>query len=431
MNNKFIIIGLCFLPSLLSAHNFNLITVQDLLKKDPNIEYIQCHDKEAFKYTPFPIARFTELQPNKGLFGPTFILKIPNGQVCSVHGWIKVNTMIVQEFIPTYSSLTNQLQNLQNTPFENLKKIKGKVLVLTMSCDICYSHWLYNILGRLALIELYGIEYDWIYAAYDKKYMKETLALWGIDPSKIIQPFGDTAYIQADELIVPSHIGIRTPETHQYPLTWVPMEEYSKLWGTDPKTTYIPYNTINKTTDILPPNVAISNYFIYRNPLCGSYYAPWAIEHISKKLAASIKPSTKNYSKKFFISRKDAILRKTINEDELFALLQPYGFERYILEKMPLAEQIALFQQADCIIAAHGTGLMNLIFCKPGTTVIEIYQGRSDCCFYYLAQIMKLNPYCIQTMEFDPADIWGYKDTAIPLDIIQNFIDTHPLLFTK
>ncbi|MBI2352789.1 glycosyltransferase family 61 protein [Candidatus Dependentiae bacterium] len=414
---------------IIKSHEFNLISIKELLKTHPEIEYIKCHNIEPFEYNPFSLSRFPELQPHKGLFAKTFIIKIPQGQVCSVNGWITLNDHIIKEFIPTYSSLANQLQNLKKTSFEKLKKIPGKVAVLTMSCDICYSHWIYNILGRLALLELYGIEYDWLYVAYDKKYMKETLALWGIDPAKIIQPFDQTAYIQADELIVPSHIGIRAPESHQYPLTWVPMEAYSKLWGTDPKTTYIPYNTINKEVDIIPAHVEVKDYFIYRNPLCGSYYAPWAIEYIAKKLSTPIQVKDKHFSKKFFISRKDAILRKTVNEDELFALFQPYGFERYELGKMPLADQIALFQQAECIVATHGTGLMNLIFCKPNTTVIEIYQGRSDCCFYYLAQVMKLNPYCIKTIEFNPADIWGYADTTIPLEIIQNFIIMNKNLF--
>lgn len=413
----------------LHSNNFNITSIHDLLKTNPDIEYIKCHDVEPFTYQPFAITRFPELQPHKGLFAPTFIVKIPKGQACSVNGWIKIDNTIIKDFIPTYSSLTNQLQNLQKTPFQNLKKINGTVVVLTMSCDICYSHWIYNILARLALVESQGIEYDWIYVAYDKQYMKESLALWGINPEKIIQPFKENEYIQADELIIPSHIGIRTPEPHQYPLTWVPMQEYSNIWNTDPKITYIPFNTINPLIDIYPKNVSIKDIFIYRNPLCGSYYAPWAIEYISKKLSSTVTPPNKYLSKKFFISRKDATLRKTTNEDELFELLKPYGFERYVLGQMPLAEQIALFQQAECIVAAHGTGLMNLIFCKPGTTVIEIYQGRSDCCFYYLAQICNLNPYCIQTIEFNPADIWGYTDTAIPLDIIQNFINENPLLF--
>lgn len=410
--------------------NIEIESIHNLLKTNPQITYIHCSDIEPFEYTPFPISRFPEFQPHKGLFDETFIVKIPNGIVCSVASYIKYQNYIISEFIPTISTLTDQINGINRAPFKNVRQISGKVAVITALGDICYSHWIYNILGRLALLELYNIEYDWLYVAYDKPYMKESLALWGIDPTKIIQPFNNTECIQAEELIAPSFIGARIPESYQYPLTYVPMEKMCNYWNVDPNTTYLPYNKINPVIDIAPPtHIPAQNYFFYRNLLCGSYYIPWVIEYISKKLSSKVTPLNKFLSKKFFISRKDAKLRKTINEDEIFELFKPYGFERYILEQMPLAEQIALFQQAECIVAAHGTGLMNLIFCKPGTTVVEIYQGRSDCCFYYLAQIMNLKPYCIKTMEFNPADIWGYADTVMPVDIIQKFIDDNKMLF--
>jgi hypothetical protein len=186
-----------------------------------------------YVYVLILFSRFPELQPHKGLFAPTFIAKIPNGQVCSVHGWIKKDNYIIQDFIPTCHPLGFNLQALEKQPFANLKKITGKVAVLTSKLDIYYSHWMYNILGRLALLESQGIEYDWLYVASDKPYMKESLALWGIDTKKLLDPLKDYVYIEADELIVPSQIGVRMPEPHQYLLNWVPLEIYGPKWGLD------------------------------------------------------------------------------------------------------------------------------------------------------------------------------------------------------
>ena len=37
-----------------------------------------------------------------------------------------------------------------------------------------------------------------------------------------------------------------------------------------------------------------------------------------------------------------------------------------------MADQILLFQSAEFIIGPHGAGLANLLFCEPGTKVIEL-----------------------------------------------------------
>lgn len=427
---RYLTVFILFIISCVHGHDFNVVSIYDLLKNRPDIEYIQCHDAQPFEHTPFPLSQFPELQPNKGLFAPTFITKIPNGQVCSVQGWIKIDDHIIQEFIPTCHPLGFTLLALPKQPFQNLKKITGKVAVITSKLDIYYSHWMYNILGRLALLESSGIEYDWLYVACDKPYMKESFALWGIDSSKLLDPLKDYQYIQADQLIVPSHIGVRMPEPDQYPLNWIPLELYAPRWGLDPNTIKMIPN-IPLSTDTLPNNISIKDCFLRWAPLCGSYFYPWVVEYTKNRLLPCIEnKSFKNVSEKIFISRKDAKIRNMTNEDEIFQLFEKYGFVRYNLAHMSLLEQIALFHHAKIIVAAHGTGLANLIFCKPHTKIIEIFQARSDCCFYYLSQLMELDHHCIQTMDFTN-DIEGNINTTVPLFIIQNFITNNKQLFNE
>jgi len=52
-----------------------------------------------------------------------------------------------------------------------------------------------------------------------------------------------------------------------------------------------------------------------------------------------------------------------------------------MLGTMSVLEQIELFSNADVVIGTHGAGLANILFCKPNTKVIEIFQARSDCSF--------------------------------------------------
>ncbi len=63
---------------------------------------------------------------------------------------------------------------------------------------------------------------------------------------------------------------------------------------------------------------------------------------------------------------------------------------------MSITEQVSLLASAKVVIAAHGAGLTNLLFCSPGTKVIELmspdavrpyYHHLSNNCgldYYYL-----------------------------------------------
>lgn len=420
------------LSNLVQAHNFNITSIQDIMSQRPDIKYIKCHDTEPFEYKHFPISQFPELQPNKGLLAETFILKIPNGQVCSWHGWIKVDNNIIQDLIFHHFCLDTHIKFLNKTNFTNIKKIQGKVAVITLLADSCYGHWIYNVLGRLALLEEQGIEYDWLYVACDKPYMKETLALWGIDPAKIIQPFKENNFIQADELIVPSHIGARTPEPYQYRLSWIPFYLYSKKWNIDnSKLNLHKFNSMNTKYEQMPPSyVSINNYFFHSIPLCGIYLSQWLVDFYLKKFLPLIEHKNYSFSKKVFISREKANTRKMLNEDEVFGFFETYGFKKYFLEEMSVLDQIALFNQAETVIAASGSSLINAIFCKPNTNIVEIFQARCEACFYYASQFLKLNHFCVKTMDFCEAeDIEGFQSTTVNPEIFKIFINNNPILF--
>ena len=426
MKKIILTLSFCLAGLSLQAQTFNITSIYDILPQHPEIEYIKVHDVTPFEYEPFPLSRFPELQPNNGLFAETFILKIPNGQVCSRDAWIKIEDNIVAECIPPYFSFNWQMNFFKETPFKNLQKVNGRVAVITMFLETMYSHWLYNVLGRLAMLEMQGIEYDWLYVTDFKPFMKETLALWGVDPAKIIQPFNEGHYIQADELIVPSHIGKRTPQEGQHYLHWVPLDRLCPQWGLNLRDTRIYGNLIDSTKDICPSDIPVDHLFLNWTPLRGNYFCRWVIDYIASKFLPHVQNKHFDLSDKIFISRKKARFRKMTNEDEVFALFEPLGFVRYNLEDFSILEQVALFHQAKAIVAAHGTGFVNLMFTQPGTTVVEIFQERSDCCFYDLALMQKLNYYCIKTIDFNYID--GGYDTNVPLSIIQDFIDKTPNL---
>ena len=78
------------------------------------------------------------------------------------------------------------------------------------------------------------------------------------------------------------------------------------------------------------------------------------------------------YPKRFFITRKST-KHRNFNEDEVYCVLKPLGFERVAPEELTLDQQMALFSQAEWIISGPGAALTNLLF-STGCTVICLYK---------------------------------------------------------
>jgi hypothetical protein len=78
-----------------------------------------------------------------------------------------------------------------------------------------------------------------------------------------------------------------------------------------------------------------------------------------------------NRSRRLYV-RRGVPKRAVLNEDEVLAVLAPYGFEVVTMEGRSINEQAAMFASAAVVVAPHGAALANLVFCRPGTAVIEL-----------------------------------------------------------
>jgi hypothetical protein len=67
------------------------------------------------------------------------------------------------------------------------------------------------------------------------------------------------------------------------------------------------------------------------------------------------------------------------------------GLRNVMLEGMPLAAQIALFECADVVIAQHGAALANVIWMRPDAGVIEIDPNTGSFVFTHLARLSGLH----------------------------------------
>lgn len=99
-----------------------------------------------------------------------------------------------------------------------------------------------------------------------------------------------------------------------------------------------------------------------------------------------------HFGRALYITRSDSPRRPVQNEAAVRELVQQHGFEVHALSGMPVAEQIGRFAAADIVVATHGAGLTNLIWCEPGTTVIELLPNRHRVpCFQRICQERGLN----------------------------------------
>lgn len=99
--------------------------------------------------------------------------------------------------------------------------------------------------------------------------------------------------------------------------------------------------------------------------------------------------------KKIYISRNKAKVRHTLNENKLFEMLESLGYKLIYMEDYSLEEQIVLFHSAEKIISPNGSGLTNLVFCKPDrTSVLDIFPSiRLETLYMEISEVKKIKYY--------------------------------------
>jgi len=139
-------------------------------------------------------------------------------------------------------------------------------------------------------------------------------------------------------------------------------EKVCKALFPDVKIVVMPKGETWQFKHLLVPSMSNSDDGIIVPPL-----APWlrhfkGLQHLKDTIP----------HRKIVVLRQSAVTRRIHNSDELMLNLK--GWETVVLENLPIEEQMRTFAEATHVLAAHGAGLTNLLWCKPGTKVIEINQ---------------------------------------------------------
>jgi len=146
------------------------------------------------------------------------------------------------------------------------------------------------------------------------------------------------------------------------------------------------------------------------------------VKDFQRRVATLYAGSRGPRNKRLLVARK-GLTRKFHNLEQVEASLSSYGFQTVDLQGMTAVDQILLFQSAEFVIGAHGAGLSNLLFCEPGTKVIELMPSvefRSY--FWFISQKLDL-VYGLQFCANDYED-----DITVDIDKLQaliRMVDTH------
>jgi capsular polysaccharide biosynthesis protein len=262
-------------------------------------------------------AAFQDLEPHPIDAGPDarelFLATIPDGRIYGPGVVITPDNLALEDVFLDFGKNTLRERIVGGPNLPQPRRLTRRVVVAMAPGSGCYFHWLFDILPRINLLG--GTEFDLLYIDHSKKFQRDYLRLVGISDDQIL-PYRRRAHYQAAHLIVPSLPGYTGRVTAQ---------------------------TCEFLRSLLP--------------------------------AVGGQPSTGKTStgkRKIYITRSDAQRRRIVNESDVWQVLQHSGFERVSLSTMSVAQQIRLFASAEEIVAPHGAGLSNLVFCQPGTHVIEI-----------------------------------------------------------
>lgn len=276
-------------------------------------------------------------------FPEAFVSIVPNGRV-----WADTLTSAI---ITSENQLITDLSTgsaalVVNSPhLPTPRQLQGTVAFLSVKWGQNYYHWMFDIIARFDLLmKQFSLkEIDWfVVNRYQSNYERETLKLLNIPSNQIIESCQNPAFT-ADKFVIPSysHSTSRTP-----------------AWACN----------------------------FLRN-LCLS----------SQSLKVSLP------LEKIYLSRCSASYRQVENEAEVISFLEKYGFTALTLESLSIQEQAYCMANTKVIISPHGAGLTNLVFCSPGTTIIEFLLPQwTVSCYWELSNICGCNYYCLLCEPSDP-----------------------------
>jgi capsular polysaccharide biosynthesis protein len=153
--------------------------------------------------------------------------------------------------------------------------------------------------------------------------------------------------------------------------------------------------------------VEANNYYLANNDNW-YHHNRYDLQLIRETLAKAKDTGPTNHER-IYISRKGR--RRILNEPEIVEVLKSLNFT--ILEDEPrlVAEQITLYRNAKVIIGPHGASFANILNCKPGTILIELFpDDYHPDYFRFMSHIFGLDYFAIFEDSVVPTEYWQVNE---------------------
>jgi hypothetical protein len=96
-------------------------------------------------------------------------------------------------------------------------------------------------------------------------------------------------------------------------------------------------------------------------------------------------------TRRIYVSRSGAAMRRLVNEDEAAQVLARFGFEHLHLEDLTFEQQVRLFHDAEFIAGAHGAAFANMLFASHAK-VLELFAADAfKPLYFFLARSLGLD----------------------------------------
>tara|TARA_Y100001958_G_C21241025_1_gene568763 strand:- start:1762 stop:2853 length:1092 start_codon:yes stop_codon:yes gene_type:complete len=274
----------------------------------------------------------------------------------------------------------NKKNKKENYVFKNgtpkiKRNIKGPVLILSQGASgYNYFHWFFDILPKIYIVKKkYNLNYfNYLYLPKIKfDYQKQTLNILKIPIKKILDS-KKNKHFYSDEIVTCEH----------------PYFKKSKWWD---NYTNIPDWIVNENLKNFKKN--------------------------------QIKNNSAKIYKKIYIDRSDTTHphNQISNIKEIYKILKKYNFKIIKLAHISFNNQIKLFNNAKIIIAPHGAGLKNLIYCKKKTVIIELKEKSfsKNHLYQHLSKICELKHFTICSKKY--ANRRMFIDKSMILNILKKY----------
>ena len=143
------------------------------------------------------------------------------------------------------------------------------------------------------------------------------------------------------------------------------------------------------------------------------HFNPELVRRVGERFRATAPPAPERIGEKLHISRRKARIRKFVNEDEVDAVFDQFGYTTVCMEDYSFHEQVGMLTRARALASIHGAGLTNMLMMSPGATIFEMrMRGHFNSSFFNLASACG-HPYFYQSCEPEKPDVHEQQNNFI------------------